>query len=130
MKRFFTLLTALALMLSLAACSSGGRTVTAGGVSVAFSESVGEFHASAFDSLPAAVTVAPGDAVTATFEYEPEAVIVSYFPAEGHDGELTSSLDAYRITFRAPDVTGECGINIGYTIDGTQYNLTFKLIIE
>ncbi len=129
-KKAFPALIALVFALALlASCSStGGRSVTAGGKSVKITEYFGEPNTSYMSDLSADVSVNAGDTVMATFEYEPDAVIVMCYPPDGGEPvELSSSVNAFRLTFSAPDISGECGFNINYTIDGTLYNLAFML---
>ncbi len=130
MKRLISILIMLALALPLISCSDGGRSVSVNGQKVAFRESGGEFDQSILDSLSAGVTVSAGDSVGATFEYVPEVANVICFPPEGEPLEISPSLDSYKLSFTVPDVSGGCGFNIGYSIDGMLYNLTFKLNVE
>lgn len=130
MKRLISILIILALALPLISCSDGGRSVRANGQKVAFRESGGEFDPSILDSTAAGATVSVGGSVIATFEYVPEVANVTCFPPKGEPIEIVPSLESYKLSFTVPNVSGDCGFNIGYSIDGALYNLTFRLTVE
>lgn len=130
MRHLFPFIIILSLAMILISCGSGGRTVTVGGVSVTYNECAGEFDSAMFDSLTAGVTAGRKDTVTATFEYSPDAAGVTYYTADGTSGELAYSINGYTLSFSTPDDPGEYSFKIEYTIDGTLYNLAFKLNIE
>ena len=121
---------AFVLAASLLSCSTGGRSVTVGDEDVPVYEAAGEFSESYLSAVTATVSASVGEVVHATFEYSPDAVMVTCYPPDGDPIEVSCSQNAYNLTFEIPEVSGDCGFNIGYTIDGTLYNLTFRLNIK
>lgn len=128
MKRVLFCIAASVLAFALLSCSTGGRSVTVGGSTVPIYEAAGEFSESYLSSVTASVTARAGETVQATFEYAPDAVMVTCYPPDGGEPvEVASSQSAFRIYFDVPDIEGDCGFNISYAIDGSLYNLTFRL---
>ncbi len=120
---------AAASLLLLASCGGGGRSVTVGGVSVPNSFYVGELDPSVLASLEPTVSASAKDSVTMTFEFVPDTVAVACYPDDGEPFPVEGTPNGLSFSFPLPDVSGECGFGVEYTIDGVVYSIAFALNI-